>query len=46
LRVGKFFQEKIFSKGRKLSWNDLTRSITGKPLNSEAFAADFQESIP
>jgi len=46
LRVGKFFQEKIFSKGRKLSWNDLTRSITGKPLNSEAFAADFQESTP
>jgi len=46
LRVGRFFREKIFSKGRKLSWNDLTRSVTGKPLNSEAFASDFQESQP
>ena len=43
-RVGRFFQEKIFSHGRRLSWNDLTLSATGKRLNPEAFAADFEDT--
>ena len=43
-RVGRFFQEKIFSQGRRLSWNDLTKSATGKRLAPDAFAADFEDT--
>ena len=43
-RVGKYFREKIFAKGRKLTWNELTRSATGRFLEPDSFAADFDEA--
>lgn len=43
-RVGKFFREKIFSIGRKMSWNELTKSATGKYLEADSFASDFEET--
>ena len=42
-RVGKYFREKIFSIGRKLSWNELIKSATGKYLEADSFASDFEE---
>jgi peptidyl-dipeptidase A len=43
-RVGKYFREKIIAKGRKLTWNELTRSATGRFLEADSFAADFDEA--
>ena len=40
-RVGQFMKEKVFSQGRLLPWNDLTRHATGATLNAKAFAAEF-----
>jgi peptidyl-dipeptidase A len=39
--VGRFMRERVFSQGRLLPWNDLTRFATGEPLSPEAFAAEF-----
>jgi peptidyl-dipeptidase A len=39
--VGRFMRERVFSPGRSLSWNDLTRHATGEPLNAQAFAEEF-----
>jgi peptidyl-dipeptidase A len=40
--VGAFMKEKVFAPGRTLSWNDLTKFATGRPLEAKAFAADFK----
>ena len=40
--VGRFMTERVFSPGRRLSWNALTRHATGAELNPKAFAQDFQ----
>jgi peptidyl-dipeptidase A len=40
--VGDFLTKRVFAPGRTLSWNDLTKSATGEPLNAKAFAKDFQ----
>jgi peptidyl-dipeptidase A len=40
--VGEFLTKRVFAPGRTLSWNDLTKSATGEPLNAKAFAKDFQ----
>jgi peptidyl-dipeptidase A len=40
--VGTFMKERVFAPGRTMSWNALTRHATGKELNAQAFAADFQ----
>ena len=40
--VGAFMKSKVFGPGRSLSWNELTRHITGVELNPKAFAAEFQ----
>jgi peptidyl-dipeptidase A len=40
--VGAWMIEHVFSLGRLLPWNELTRHATGAPLNAEAFAAEFQ----
>jgi peptidyl-dipeptidase A len=40
--VGAFMKKRVFEPGRTLSWNELTKYATGKPLNAKAFAADFQ----
>lgn len=42
-RVGKYFRERIFGKGKRLTWNELTRSATGRYLEPDSFAADFEE---
>jgi peptidyl-dipeptidase A len=39
--VGDFFKAKIFRPGRTLSWNELTRFATGRPLQAADFASDF-----
>ncbi len=39
--VGKFMVEKVFTPGRSLPWNELTRFATGSPLNAKAFANEF-----
>lgn len=39
--VGRFMRERVFSPGRSLSWNELTRHATGEPLRAEAFAEEF-----
>jgi peptidyl-dipeptidase A len=40
--VGAFMKKRVFEPGRTLSWNELTKHITGAELNPEAFAKDFQ----
>jgi peptidyl-dipeptidase A len=40
--VGAFMRKRVFEPGRTLSWNELTRHATGRPLEAKAFAADFQ----
>lgn len=42
-RVGQFMRERVFSQGRLLPWNELTRYATGAPLGAQAFAAEFQD---
>ncbi len=39
--VGEFMTQRVFTPGRTLSWNELTKFATGEPLNPHAFAADF-----
>jgi peptidyl-dipeptidase A len=41
--VGEFLRQRLFAPGRTLSWNALTKSVTGATLNPKAFAADFRE---
>ncbi len=41
-RVGDFMREKVFSKGKLLPWNELTKHATGKELGPEAFAEDLK----
>ena len=40
--VGDFLKQKVFSQGRSLSWNSLTRYATGEELNPKAFAEDLE----
>ena len=40
--VGKFMIDKVFTPGRSLPWNELTRFATGELLSAKAFAADFK----
>jgi peptidyl-dipeptidase A len=40
--VGRFMQTHVFDPGRTLSWNDLTRHVTGAALSPQAFAEDFR----
>ena len=40
--VGRFMRERVYSPGRTLNWNQLTRHATGEDLNPTAFAADLQ----
>jgi peptidyl-dipeptidase A len=40
-RVGEFMKTRVFAPGRSLTWNELTRHVTGEPLNAQAFAAEF-----
>jgi len=40
-RVGQFMNAKVFSQGRLLPWNDLTKFATGEELKAKAFAAEF-----
>jgi len=35
-------KEKVFTPGRTLPWNALTKFATGDDLNAKAFALDFQ----
>ena len=39
--VGQFMVDKVFSRGRILPWNEMTRQATGAPLNAKAFAAEL-----
>jgi peptidyl-dipeptidase A len=41
-KVGDFMRRRVFAPGRTLSWDELTKHVTGEHLNPEAFAADFQ----
>jgi peptidyl-dipeptidase A len=39
--VGRFMRERVFSPGRSLHWNELTRHATGESLQAQAFAEEF-----
>jgi len=41
-RVGDWMRDKVFSQGKLLPWNALTKHATGKELNPEAFAEDLK----
>jgi peptidyl-dipeptidase A len=41
-RVGDWMRAKVFSQGKLLPWNELTKHATGKELNPEAFAEDLK----
>jgi peptidyl-dipeptidase A len=41
-KVGDFMKERVFTPGRTLNWNDLTKHATGEYLNAKAFAQDFE----
>ncbi|HSX38964.1 MAG TPA: M2 family metallopeptidase [Chlamydiales bacterium] len=40
-KAGRFLQEKIFSLGNKMSWNELIAHVTGRPLSSDAWIREF-----
>jgi peptidyl-dipeptidase A len=40
-RVGAFMRDRIFSQGRLLPWNELTKHATGEGLNPESFATEL-----
>jgi peptidyl-dipeptidase A len=40
-RVGDFIRREIINPGTSLSWNDLTKTVTGQRLNPKAFAQDM-----
>lgn len=40
--VGDFMKTRVFAPGALLPWNELTKAVTGEPLNAKAFAADFR----
>jgi peptidyl-dipeptidase A len=40
--VGDFLKARVFTPGKTLSWNELTKFATGENLNAKAFAADFK----
>lgn len=39
--VGDFLKARVFTPGRSLDWNALTRHATGEDLNAKAFAAEI-----
>ena len=39
--VGEFLKARIFTPGRSLDWNGLTKHATGEVLNAKAFAAEI-----
>ena len=39
--VGDFLKARIFTPGRSLDWNGLTKYATGEVLNAKAFAAEI-----
>jgi peptidyl-dipeptidase A len=40
-KVGDFLKTRIFTPGRSLDWNGLTKHATGEALNAKAFAAEI-----
>jgi peptidyl-dipeptidase A len=40
-QVGDFLKTRIFTPGRSLDWNGLTKHATGEVLNAKAFAAEI-----
>jgi peptidyl-dipeptidase A len=41
LKIGNFLKKKVFSQGRKLSWEQLIIHSTGKPLSVEYFVEQY-----
>jgi Zn-dependent M32 family carboxypeptidase len=41
--VGDFLRARVFAHGRRLDWNELTKSATGEELNVRAFAENVTE---
>jgi len=44
-KVGAFMKEFVFTPGRLLSWNALTKFATGEELNAKAFAPGFSDEL-
>ncbi len=40
-KAGKFLQEKLFSPGNRMSWNDLAEFTTGSKINPDAWIREF-----
>lgn len=46
IEAGRFLNEKLFSPGNSLPWNQLIEKVTGKPLNSCAWIDQFAKLEP
>lgn len=42
-KVGEYLRNRVFSPGRRLNWNELTKFATGTELTSQAFAREVAE---
>ncbi len=40
-KAGEFIEQRVFSPGLTLNWNELTRHATGEDLDAKAFAQDL-----
>jgi len=44
LKAGSFLQEKLFSPGNRMHWNDLVQYVTGKKLEAGPWVRQFAEA--
>jgi peptidyl-dipeptidase A len=40
-KAGQFLQKKLFAPGNRMSWSDLVKHVTGKPLSADAWVEEF-----
>jgi len=42
-KAGKFLQKKLFAPGNRMSWFELIKHVTGRPLSSDAWVREFAQ---
>ena len=40
-KAGRFLQQKLFAPGNRMSWSELVRHVTGRPLAPDAWLREF-----
>jgi peptidyl-dipeptidase A len=40
-KTGQFLQKKLFNPGNRMSWSELVKHVTGKPLSPDAWVKEF-----